>query len=138
MSLSSRLLSRLLKYICISSIIECSVPSLVLIYFRSPPNSDTVSQYNFAVTFGSLVDAPTCNQSIFLENPSRHPWILKPQYFNLSYPSVCHMKLGPGLLYLRPHKRLIFLSITPLEFSFLTKSLTSCFLTTKPLRTSAQ
>ena len=134
-SLSSRLLPRLLKCICIGSIIECSVPSPALIYFGTLPNSDTVSKYNFAVTFGYLLYAPTCNQSIFPEKPSTSPWILKPQYFDLSYPLMCHVKLGPGLLYLRLYKRLPFLRITPPRSSSLIRSL-KCFLTNKPLRTS--
>ena len=50
---------------------------------------------------------------------------------------MCHMKLGPGLLYLRLHKRLLFLSITSSGSGSLTRSLT-CFLTMKPLRTSAR
>ena len=125
-------------YICIGSIIECSVPSLALIYFGTLPNSDNLSKYNLAVTFGSLLDAPTCNQSILLKKLSIHPCILKPQYFSLSYPTMCHMKLETGLLYLRLYKRLLFLSFTPFESSSLIRCLTLCFLTTKPLDTSVR
>ena len=77
---------------------ECHRHVSALIYFRTPSNSDTVSKYNFDVIFTSLLEAPTCNQSIFLEKPSIHPWILKPQYFNLSYSSMCYKKLEPALL----------------------------------------
>ena len=61
-----------------SSIIECTVPSSMLIYLSSPPNSNTMSKHNFAMTLRSLLEAPTYSQSISLEKPLMNSWILNP------------------------------------------------------------
>ena len=140
--LSSWLLSRLLKYIFIGSIIEYSIPSSALIYFAAPPSSN-VSKYNFAVTFWSLLDAPTFNQSIWKSR--QYIYDAKAIVFQLlifidmmrgarSRITVFTSAQTSSLLLLL----LLLLSITSSESRSLTKSLTTCFLTTKLLCSSSR
>ena len=59
-----------------------------------------------------MLDVETSSHKTSLKKPLMPPWMLKQYGFNLSWPSICQTKLGPGDVYFRRRRRLHFLSWT--------------------------
>lgn len=103
----------LLNQRCMSLTITFSVPKSPLITRAVPPYFSTVSRKQPAITRGLLFVKYTFNHRIFLLKPHIQPCMQSPNGFSLSYPSMCHVKFGPGTLYDRLMNLLAVLCSTP-------------------------
>ena len=98
-----------------------SVPQSPLTIKGQPPNWGAQSIKYCTVIIVSLLEGPTSSHHMCWLYQLMAPWIQKPNSFNLSYPSGCHVKLGPAATYFLLFNCFLDRSSTPSGSSPFTK-----------------
>lgn len=110
-----------LRYHWTAAMCTFSVPQSPLTIKGQPPNWGAQSIKYCTVIIVSLLEGPTSSHHMCWLYQLMAPWIQKPNSFNLSYPSRCHVKLGPAATYFLLFNCFLDRSSTPSGSSPFTK-----------------